>query len=99
MIKFASDGKRSVRFSRHYENKTYIGDEKMSITENKSLWTKRECALRLGISERTLHSHTVPRGELPCVKIGVRVGYRPEAVEAWLRSREIEVNKSTGDNE
>ena len=72
-----------------------MGEKMMStIAENKSLWTKRECAERLGISERTLHSHTAPRGMLPCVKIGARVGYRPEAVEAWLKSREIETNKS-----
>ena len=61
------------------------------VIENKSLWSKRECAEQLGISERTLHSHTTPRGTLPCVKIGTRVGYRPEAVEQWLKEREQEM--------
>ena len=63
----------------------------MSISvEEKSLWTVRECAARLGISERTLHSHTTPRGSLKCVRIGTRIGYRPDAVEEWLKDREQE---------
>jgi len=65
----------------------------MSITvEEKSLWSVRECAARLGISERTLHSHTAPRGTLKCVRIGARVCYRPEAVETWLKEREGDEN-------
>ena len=56
--------------------------------EEKSLWNVRECAARLGVSERTLHTHTAPRGTLKAVRIGTRVCYRPEAVEAWLKSRE-----------
>ena len=61
----------------------------MSIAvEEKSLWSVRECARRLGISERTLHTLTTPRGTLQSVKIGVRVLYRPETVEQWLRDKE-----------
>ena len=56
--------------------------------EEKSLWTVRECAARLGISERTLHSHTTPHGSLKCVRIGTRKAYRPDAVEQWLCERE-----------
>jgi len=59
----------------------------MSVAE-KSLWSVRECAARLGISERTLHTITAPRGSLPSVKIGVRVLYRPETVEKWLAEQE-----------
>ena len=55
---------------------------------NKSLWNVRECAARLGISERSLHSLTKPRGTLPCVRLGTRIGYRPEAVAQWLKERE-----------
>ena len=63
----------------------------MSVAiENKTLWTKRECAARLGISERTLHTHTTPRGSLKCVRIGTRIGYRPETVEKWLEDHEQE---------
>jgi predicted DNA-binding transcriptional regulator AlpA len=57
-------------------------------TDEKVLWTAKETAERLGISVRTLYSHTAPRGTLQCVKIGVRTGYRPETVDAWLRKRE-----------
>lgn len=60
--------------------------------EEKSLWTVRECAARLGISERTLHSHTTPHGSLKCVRIGTRKAYRPDAVEQWLKDREQEAN-------
>jgi len=59
-----------------------------SSIENKNLWSVRETAARLGISERSLHNQTAPRGTLHSVKIGVRVLYRPETVEAWLRGKE-----------
>ena len=60
----------------------------MTVASEKALWSVKETAARLGISERTLHTHTAPRGSLKCVKIGVRIGYRPETVEQWLRDRE-----------
>ena len=63
----------------------------MKTVEEKSLWSVRDCAARLGISERTLHTITTPRGTLPSVKIGTRVLYRPEAVESWLKEQEAEV--------
>jgi predicted DNA-binding transcriptional regulator AlpA len=56
--------------------------------DDRILWSAKETAKRLGISERTLYSQTVPRGTLQCVKIGVRTGYRPDTVDAWLRDRE-----------
>ena len=59
-----------------------------SSIENKNLWSVRETAARLGISERSLHNQTAPRGTLHSVKIGVRVLYRPETVELWLRCQE-----------
>ena len=67
----------------------------MTLASEKALWSVRETAARLGISERTLHSHTTPRGTLKCVRIGTRIGYRPEAVEQWLRSREGDENTDT----
>ena len=59
-----------------------------TLIENKNLWSVKETAARLGVSERTLHTHTAPRGTLKCVKIGARIGYRPETVEKWLQERE-----------
>lgn len=77
-------GAKAVR-----EKATRYGENIMPIAiEEKSLLSVKECAAKLGISERTLHAHTAPRGTLPCVKIGVRVGYRPETVEQWLCERE-----------
>jgi len=64
----------------------------MTILAEKNLWNVKETAARLGVSVRTLHKHTVPHGELNRVKIGVRVLYRPETVEAWLKEREGDAN-------
>jgi excisionase family DNA binding protein len=51
------------------------------------LLSARETARALSVSERTLFTLTKERG-LPCVRIGSRVMYRPEAVNAWLAERE-----------
>ena len=59
------------------------------VAEGKTLWSVKECAEELGISQRTLHTITTPRGSLPCVKIGVRVMYRPESIKLWLKEQEI----------
>jgi len=67
-----------------------------STSIEKNLWSVRETAARLGISERTLHTITAPRGTLHSVKIGVRVLYRPETVEAWLKEREGGANAEAG---
>jgi predicted DNA-binding transcriptional regulator AlpA len=50
--------------------------------EDKVLWSIRETAARLGISERTLYEYTAPRGTLKRIKIGTRTMYRPETVLA-----------------
>jgi excisionase family DNA binding protein len=47
----------------------------------------RDAARQMGISERTLFSLT-KSGEVPHLRIGKRVLYRREALEAWLRERE-----------
>lgn len=41
----------------------------------------------LGISERTLWSLTA-NGDIPHVRIGRRVMFRPEALRAWVLARE-----------
>jgi excisionase family DNA binding protein len=41
----------------------------------------------LSISERTLWTLTA-EGELPCVRIGKAVRYRPEALKEWAEARE-----------
>lgn len=44
----------------------------------------RDAARLLSISERTLWSLTVPRGPIPCVRIGRSVRYAVAALEAYL---------------
>lgn len=44
----------------------------------------REAAAALSICEKTLWSHTQPRGTIPCVKIGARVLYDPRDLQRWI---------------
>jgi excisionase family DNA binding protein len=48
----------------------------------------REAARAIGVSARTLWTLT-KRREIPHVRVGARVVYRVEALEAWLCSREL----------
>lgn len=45
-----------------------------------------EAAKSLGVSEKTLWSFTVPRGSLPCIRIGSRVLYATHQLQQWLDS-------------
>ena len=47
------------------------------------LWSTREAAEALSISERTLYSRTQD-GTLPCVRLGCRRLYDPAALRAWI---------------
>jgi excisionase family DNA binding protein len=47
------------------------------------LWTCREAAAALSISERTLWSLT-KSGDMPCVRIGRSVRYDPEDIRSWI---------------
>jgi len=47
----------------------------------------REAAVLTRISERVLYSLT-SEGEIPCVRIGRAVLYRPESLKKWLKERE-----------
>ena len=51
------------------------------------LLSAREAAHRLRVSERTLWTLT-QRGDVPHVRIGRRVLYRPATLNAWLATRE-----------
>ncbi len=53
----------------------------------KLLLSPREAARALGISERTLWTITQSR-EVPSLRIGRLVKYRPEALAAWLAEKE-----------
>jgi excisionase family DNA binding protein len=49
----------------------------------KLLWTSREAAAALNISERTLWKLT-NEAKMPCVRIGRAVRYDPEDIRAWI---------------
>jgi hypothetical protein len=51
---------------------------------SKLLISAREASLALSISEKTLWSHTRPRGSIPLVRIGTRVLYDPHDLEMWI---------------
>ena len=48
----------------------------------------RDAARMLSVSERTLWGITAPRGSLPCVRIGARCLYSPDALRAWIVAQE-----------
>jgi excisionase family DNA binding protein len=50
------------------------------------LWTSREAAQALTISERKLWSLT-NEGSIPCVRIGRAVRYDPADIRAWIESQ------------
>ena len=60
---------------------------KTTTARNPMLLTPREAAETLAISPRTLWTRT-NCGELPCVRIGRSVRYRPESLRDWLAERE-----------
>jgi hypothetical protein len=53
----------------------------------KLLLTAREAAVSLSVCEKTLWSHTEPRGTIPCVRIGARCLYDPRDLAAWIDAR------------
>lgn len=42
------------------------------------------CQLLGGMSQRSLWSHTVPRGSIPSLRIGRRVLYSVDALREWV---------------
>jgi hypothetical protein len=59
-------------------------DETMKETPAKLLLRKTEAATLLSISPRTLWGITVPRGPIPCVRIGNRSLYPYEALRRYV---------------
>jgi len=58
-----------------------------SVVAPKLLWTRREAAAALSISERTLWTLT-DEGEIPCVRIRRSVRYNPVAIQSWIKVQE-----------
>lgn len=59
----------------------------LNVTPQKLLLSAMEAADALGISARTLWSLSVPRGDLPIVRIGSRIAYSPEDLKTFIESR------------
>lgn len=58
----------------------------------KLLWTCREAAKALGISERTLWTLT-DEGILPCIRVRRIVRYDPEDIKRWIKSQKTNGSK------
>jgi hypothetical protein len=48
----------------------------------------REAAAALGVCEKTLWTHTRPRGTIPCIRIGKRTLYSVRDLERWIDSEQ-----------
>ncbi len=57
----------------------------------KALMTRQEAAAMLGIGLRTIDT-LIASGDLPCVRIGRSVRFRPSALELFIESREMRRN-------
>jgi hypothetical protein len=53
----------------------------------KLLLSAPEAAKALSISARTLWAYTQPRGDIPCVKLGARMLYSPDALAKWANAK------------
>ena len=60
----------------------------MSQATEERLWVSRDVAKLLNISERTVHSLT-QRGELPAVRVGRSVRYRPATIRQYIQQNDV----------
>jgi hypothetical protein len=58
------------------------------------LFSVAEAAKALSISTRTLWTHSQPRGQIPCVKLGARTLYSPDALKEWA-SQQMKLNQQS----
>jgi hypothetical protein len=56
----------------------------IAADDSRLLIPARDAARALSISERTLWGLTAPRGPIPCVRLGGRVLYSPDALRKWI---------------
>ena len=64
-----------------------MNTNELNTYEKRLLIPVRDAAGFLSICEKTLWSMTVPRGTLPCVKIGRRVLYDPVDLHRWIEAQ------------
>jgi hypothetical protein len=53
----------------------------------KLLLSAREAAAALGVCQKTLWVWTMPRGPIPCLRLGHRVLYSVESLRAWIEKQ------------
>ena len=58
------------------------------------LLTPQDAADALGVSLRTLRDLTRPHGDLPPVRLGRLVRYRPDTLREWAAAREMTAAKA-----
>lgn len=61
----------------------------MLSTAERKYQDKHGVKVTTGLSIRTIERHTVPRGDLPCIKIGSRILYDPADVDLWVKSHRV----------
>ena len=54
------------------------------------LLTPRDAATALSVCERTLYALTVPRGDIPVIKVGGVVRYSVSDLREWARKKSSE---------
>lgn len=54
-----------------------------------ALLTIREASKLLNLCEKSIWNHCCPRGDLPCVKLGARLLFRRDDINAWVDSRVV----------
>lgn len=59
------------------------------------LWTKREAAKFLAISERSLWQHTMKTRQIPYFRVGGAIRYCPNQLREWLHNQAKVTNWTT----
>lgn len=59
------------------------------------LLTPRDAAKALSVCERTLYGLTMPRGDIPVIRVGRIVRYSVEDLKAWINKSSEKSYKTT----
>ena len=54
-----------------------------------ALLSIREASQLLNLCEKSIWNHCCPRGDLLCVRLGSRLLFRREDINAWIESRVV----------
>ncbi len=52
-------------------------------TRQEALWDVRDVAKFLRMTEGAVYA-AVERGQIPCLRLGRRLRFRPDAIQAWV---------------